>query len=113
MERIGQTKRRQADDGEEQGEQIKRRRRNGNDTVEYLREKAQVEKALKEKEIEMKQMELEMQRKKLSDSQNQMADMQQQQQQTKAMQAAMLAQQQQQGNVMLSLIENLTKIKQN
>lgn len=70
MERVGQTKRRQGEDGECQP---KRKRRSGNETLEYLRERAHAERALREKELEVKKIELEAQARRAEDSQNQMS----------------------------------------
>lgn len=58
MERIGQTKKRQKNEGEDQEERKLSWRRSGGDTVEYLREKCEMESNLREKELEVKKAEL-------------------------------------------------------
>ena len=113
MERAGQTKKRQSDDGEDDCESKPRKRRSGNDTIEYLREKNESDKALRERELELKGLKIAEQAKRSQESQSQMTEMlqmmHQQQQQGQAMQSMILQQQQQQGKAMLSLIESLSK----
>lgn len=112
MERVSQTNRRLSEEGEDWTNN-KRRRRSGNDTIEFLRERSQTERVLREKELELKKIQVEEQAKAAQQTQKQMSDMmqlmQQQQQQMQAMQTMLLQQQQQQGQALLSLIENMSK----
>ena len=98
MERMGESSKRK----NEEGGQCKRKRRSGSDTVEYLREKAAIEKELREKEIELKRAEC--------DAQTEMMKvMQQQQVQGQKMQNMLLQQQQQQNQAMLTILQHLVK----
>lgn len=112
MERIGQTKKRQKDEGEDQEERKRPRRRSGGDTVEYLREKCEMERNLREKELEVKKAELADQAARAQEQKMQMQEMiqvmQQQQQQNQNMQTLLLQQQQQQSQAILALINSLT-----
>ena len=99
MERIGQTKRRLSEDGEE----FRRHRRSGNDTIAFLRERSAFDRELREKELELKKQEMEEQAKRAQQL------MQQQQAQMQATQAMLLQQQQQQGQALLAVIEKFTK----
>lgn len=87
MERMG--KRRKVDDIEDESEGAsggskRLRRRSGSDTIEYLKGKAEIEKDLKEKELEIRKTEAENQKSMMS------MMLQQQQQQTQAMMAMIL-----------------------
>lgn len=57
MERMGQTKKRKPQEDNEGDAKDRRKRRNGSDAVEFLKEKCEREMALSEKEIEMKKNE--------------------------------------------------------
>lgn len=109
MERVGQTKRRQSEDGEECS--IKRRR-SGDDTIAFLRERSQINRELKEKELELKKQEMEEQGRRAQQSQSQIIEMmqmmRQQQAQMQATQTMLLQQQQQQGQALLAVIEKLS-----
>ena len=113
MERRGQTKKRQKDEGEGQEERKQSRRRSGGDTVEYLRDKCEMERNLREKELEVKKAELADQAARAHEQKMQMQQMiqvmQQQQQQSQNMQTLLLQQQQQQSQAIMALIESLTK----
>ena len=89
MERLGQTKRRNAD-SETDGAQAKKSRRSSSDVVEYLREKYQRESDQRKEEMELRKME-------------QQASMELQQQQNDMMRLFM-QQQQQQTQILLSLL---------
>lgn len=82
MERLGQTKRRNAD-SETDGAQAKKSRRSSSDVVEYLREKYERESDQRKEEMELRKMEQQAS-KELQQQQNDMMRlfMQQQQQQT-------------------------------
>lgn len=88
-----------------------KRRRSGNDTIEFLRKRGQAVWALKEKELELKKIQIEEQAKAAQASQRQMTEMmqllQQQQQQMQAMQTMLLQQQQQQGQALFALTESM------
>ena len=101
MERMGQTKRRLSEDGED----CSKHRRSGNDTLAFLRERSAIDRALKEKELDLKKLEMEEQAQKQMLEMMQM--MQQQQAQMQATQAMLL--QQQQGQALLAVIEKLSK----
>ena len=89
MERLGQTKRRNAD-SETDGAQAKKSRRSSSDVVEYLREKYQRESDQRKEEMELRKME-------------QQASVELQQQQNDMMRLFM-QQQQQQTQILLSLL---------
>ena len=96
MERIGQTKKRQKDEGEDWEERKRLQRRSGGDTVEDLREKCKMESNLREKESELKKAELADQASRAQEQKMQMQQMIQ-------------VMQQQQSQAMMALIESLTK----
>ena len=50
MEKLGETQKRAVEEGEQENH-IKRKRRSGNETISFLREKAEGEKALREEEL--------------------------------------------------------------
>ena len=89
MERLGQTKRRNAD-SETDGAQAKKSRKGSSDVVEYLREKYQRESDQRKEEMELRKME-------------QQASVELQQQQNDMMRLFM-QQQQQQTQILLSLL---------
>ena len=109
MERMGQTKRRLSEDGED----CRKHRRSGNDTLAFLRERSAIDRALKEKELDLKKLEMEEQARRAQQAQQQMLEMmqmmQQQQAQMQATQDMLLQQQQQQGQALLAVIEKLSK----
>ena len=112
MEHIGQTKKRQKDEGEDQEEKKWSQRRSGGDTVEYLREKCEMERNLREKELEVKKAELADQAVRAQEQKMQMQQMiqvmQHQQQQNQNVQTLLLQQQQQQSQAIMALIKSLT-----
>lgn len=75
MERIGQTKKRQKAEGEDEEERKRSRRRSVGDTEEYLREKCEMERNLREKELEIKKAELAYQAQRAQEKQMQMQQM--------------------------------------
>lgn len=110
MERTRQTKKRQKVEGEDHGERKQSRRRSAGDTLEYLREKCEMEKTLREKMLEIKKGRArksgcESRRATKSDARNDL----QQQQQNQNMQTLLLQQQQQQSQGMMALITSRTK----
>ncbi|CAH3018447.1 unnamed protein product, partial [Porites evermanni] len=85
MERVSQTKKRQ-EGTEREAVSTKRRRRGGDETIEYLREKSEAERKVREQELELKKAEVALQEKRAEQGQTQMQEMlrvmQQQQQQS-------------------------------
>ena len=108
MERVSQTKKRQ-EGTEREAVSTKRRRRGGDDTIEYLREKSEAERKVREQELELKKAEVALQEKRAEQGQTQMQEMlrvmQQQQQQSQNMTALLMQQQQHFMNVMQSLLK--------
>ena len=121
MERQAETQRRKAEEGDKAPR--KKRRSNGSDTIAYLHEKTEMEMKQRKDEMELKKAEIELEKEKqdkqmkqqaaLLEQQNNMMqamiDQQQQQQQMQAMQTMMMQQQQQQSQVLMALLEKLSK----
>ena len=63
MERVSQTKKRQ-EGKERDAVSTKRRRRGGDETIEYLREKIEAERKVREQELELKKAEVALQEKR-------------------------------------------------
>ena len=89
MERMGQTKRRLSVDGEEFSNKC---RRSGNDTIAFLGERSQIDRELREKELEFKKQEMEKPARRAQQSQQQMVEVMQMMQQQQATQAMLLQQ---------------------
>ena len=85
MERMGQTKRRLSEDGEEFSN---KRRRSGNDTIAFLGERSQIDRELREKELELKKQEMEEQARRAQQAQQQVVDMMPMMQQQQALMQA-------------------------
>lgn len=102
LEKMGETKKRNNATNNEEGEvfvsESKRKRRSGSETIEYLKEKNESEKKLKEAEIELKKKESEQQLKRAEAQEKQMSDMMK-------MQQSLLQQQQQQNQVMMTMMQ--------
>ena len=49
MERVGETKKRQRNQGADR--EVKKKRRSGNETLDYLREKSEIERNIREREL--------------------------------------------------------------
>ncbi|CAH3136099.1 unnamed protein product, partial [Porites lobata] len=64
MEKLGETQKRAVEEGEQDCQ--KKKRRSGNDTIEYLREKSESDKVLKEEELSLKRKQQELEEKKLT-----------------------------------------------
>ena len=110
MERTRQTKKRQKVEGEDHGERKQSRRRSGGDTLEYLREKCEMEKNIdgenvRDKKGRARELGYESRRATKSDARNDL----QQQQQNQNMQTLLLHQQQQQSQALMALITSRTK----
>ena len=88
MESLGQTKKRKIEQG---ASESKKSRRSGNDTVQFLREKAELDRETKKEELRLKEVELQMRR----DEQKAIAQGQIQQQQQMQQTFSLLATQQQ------------------
>lgn len=87
MEKLGETQKRAAEEGE--GDIGKKRRRNGNETIEFLPEKSESEKAFMEEELVLKRKQQEIEGKKLTaflDQQKSMIQLMQEQQQQQQVQ---------------------------
>lgn len=109
METLKENNKRKGEDGEKQ----KRKKSRGSDAVEYLREKMEMEARLREKEFEIKQkdQEKEVQKQVLADKQHSdvIALMERQQQQMQQMQLNFMQGQQQQSQLLVSLLESVVK----
>ena len=108
MERLGQTQKRKADEGESEGRK-KKKRSSGSDTLNFLREKnEQVQEMQKHSltlELELKRQQLEVESKKQENFMQMMLNQQQQQQrQLQNFQAMMSVQTKQQNDLMLALV---------
>ncbi|CAH3185724.1 unnamed protein product, partial [Porites lobata] len=87
MEKLGETQKRAVEEGEQDCQ--KKKRRSGNDTIEYLREKSESDKVLKEEELSLKRKQQELEEKKLTsflDQQKSMMQLMQEQQQQQQVQ---------------------------
>ena len=110
MERVSQTKKRQeGTERDHEAVSTKRRRRGGDETVEYLREKSEAERKVREQEVELKKAEVALQEKRAEQGHTQMQEMlrvmQQQQRQSQNMTALLMQQQQHFMYVMQSLLK--------
>ena len=88
MEKLGETQKRAVEEGE-QDCLNKKKRRSGNDTIEYLREKSESDKLLKEEELSLRHKQQELEDKKLTsflDQQKSMMQLMQEQQQQQQVQ---------------------------
>ena len=65
MEKLGETQKRAVEEGEQENH-IKKKRRSGNETISFLREKAESEKALREEELAIRRKQQELEEKKLA-----------------------------------------------
>ena len=108
MEKLGETQKRAVEEGE-QDCLNKKKRRSGNDTIEYLREKSESDKLLKEEELSLRCKQQELEDKKLTsflDQQKSMMQLmqeQQQQVQTNNIQVMMM----QQSQAFMTLLDKL------
>ena len=80
MERLGQTQKREADEGESVGRK-KRKRSSGSDTLSFLREKNEQVQAIQKEEFDLRRQQLELESKKQDNFMQVMLHQQQQQQQ--------------------------------
>ena len=107
LERMGQTAKRKK--GDESEAPKKKSRRSTANAVEYLKERAAKEIALKEQELELRKKEqenlMEREKEKNQNQENLISTMLQQQQQQQQMMMALLNQQQQQSQSLLTFME--------
>lgn len=118
MEKLSETSKRK---GKEENEPVKKKRRSAFDTLQYLKEKAEREKGVKEKELQMRKEDKEVQMqfftqqsdtlKMLQEDQQQQREVQQQQrenqQQLMTLQMAMMQQQQEQNRAILDVMNKI------
>lgn len=128
LETLSATHKRNTEDTEgkvdDSGTKLKRKRRSGNETIEYLRDKAGKDFELKKEELHLKKEQQDIENKRHDDSlaqqerftelmvqqqQQMQLIQQQQQQQANNFQAILLQQQQQQAQTFVALIEKLAK----
>ena len=94
MERLGQTQKRKADEGESEGTK-KKKRSSGSDTLNFLREKNEQAQEMHKQELELKRQKLVVESKKQENFMQMMLNQQQQQQR--------------QNDLMLALVSKLTE----
>ena len=99
MEKLGETQKRAVEEGEQENH-TKKKRRSGNETISFLREKAESDKALREQELALlrKQQELEEKLASYLDQQ-------------KSMMELMHQQQQQQSQILMAVVDKLMNKK--
>lgn len=111
MERLGQTQKRQADEGESEGKKRKKRS-NGSDTLNFLREKNEQVQAIQKEEFDLRRQQLELESKKQDNfMQVMLHQQQQQQQQMQDFQVMMGMQTKRQNDLMLALVNKLVEKK--
>ena len=102
MEKLGETQKRAVEEGEQENH-TKKKRRSGNETISFLREKAEIDKALREQELALRRKQQELEEKKLAsylDQQKSMMELMHQQQQ-----------QQQQSPILMAVVDKLMNKK--
>lgn len=100
MEKLGETQKRAVEEGEQENH-IKKKRRSGNETISFLREKAESEKVLREQELAIRQKQQELEEKKLASYLDQQ----------KSMMELMHHQQQQQSQILMAVVDKLMNKK--
>ena len=100
VEKLGETQKRAVEEGEQENH-IKKKRRSGNETISFLREKAESEKALREEELAIRQKQQELEEKKLASYLDQQ----------KSMMELMHHQQQQQSQILMAVVDKLMNKK--
>ena len=100
MEKLGETPKRAVEEGEQENH-IKKKRRSGNETISFLREKAESEKALREEELAIRRKQQELEEKKLASYLDQQ----------KSMMELMHQQQQQQSQILMAVVDKLMNKK--
>ena len=99
MEKLGETQERAVEEGEKENH-IKKKRRSGNETISFLREKAESEKVLREEELAIRRKQQELEEKKLASYLDQQKSME-----------LMHQQQQQQSQILLAVVDKLVNKK--
>ncbi|XP_068671176.1 DNA ligase 1-like [Montipora foliosa] len=100
MEKLGETQKRGVEEGEQENH-MKKKRRSGNETISFLREKAESEKALREEELAIRRKQQELEEKKLASYLDQQ----------KSMMELMHHQQQQQSQILMAVVDKLMNQK--
>ena len=100
VEKLGETQKRAVEEGEQENH-IKKKRRSGNETISFLREKAESEKALREEELAIRRKQQELEEKKLAPYLDQQ----------KSMMELMHHQQQQQSQILMAVVDKLMNKK--
>ncbi|XP_068671148.1 DNA ligase 1-like [Montipora capricornis] len=100
MEKLGETQKRAVEEGEQENH-MKKKRRSGNETISFLREKAESEKALREEELAIRRKQQELEEKKLASYLDQQ----------KSMMELMHHQQQQQSQILMAVVDKLMNQK--
>ncbi|XP_068674700.1 uncharacterized protein [Montipora foliosa] len=100
MEKLGETQKRAVEEGEQENH-MKKKRRSGNETISFLREKAESEKALGEEELAIRRKLQELEEKKLASYLDQQ----------KSMMELMHHQQQQQSQILMAVVDKLMSQK--
>lgn len=100
MEKLGETQKRAVEAGEQENH-MKKKRRSGNETISFLREKAESEKSLREEELAIRRKQQELEEKKLTSYLDQQ----------KSMMELMHQQQQQQSQILLAVVDKLVNKK--
>ena len=99
MEKLGETQKRAFEEGEQENH-IKKKRRSGNETISFLREKAESEKALREEELAIRRKQQELEEKKLASYLDQQKSMME-----------LMHQQQQQSQILMAVVDKLMNKK--
>ena len=99
MEKLGETQKRAVEEGEQENH-IKKKRRSGNETISFLREKAESEKALREEELAIRRKQQELEEKKLASYLDQQKSMME-----------LMHQQQQQSQILMAVVDKLMNKK--
>ncbi|XP_068742434.1 uncharacterized protein [Montipora capricornis] len=100
MEKLGETQKRAVEEGKQE-KHMKKKRRSGNETISFLREKAESEKALREEELAIRRKQQELEEKKLASYLDQQ----------KSMMELMHQQQQQQSQILMAVVDKLMNQK--
>ncbi|XP_068760291.1 DNA ligase 1-like [Montipora capricornis] len=100
MEKLGETQKRAVEEGEQENH-MKKKRRSGNETISFLCEKAESEKALREEELAIRRKQQELEEKKLASYLDQQ----------KSMMELMHHQQQQQSQILMAVVDKLMNQK--
>ena len=108
MESLSETRKRKATKEKDEKGNTKMRRRSS-DTIDFLREKSQMDAIMKEKELELKKEKQEKEKTQHDDLMKIIAQQQQQQQQQQYQQMQMMMAQQ--NNLMMAMIEKLSSSK--